>query len=71
MTQARMRPMINCSTLGMSCSFALEPIREVEASSRIKSGWRESDKVAVRAEVLVDAESECDINEGGGTSSVS
>ena len=46
MTQLRMRPTISCSTFGMSCSFAREPIKEVEASSRMKSGWSDADRDA-------------------------
>lgn len=33
---------INCSTLGISCNFALEPSKEVVEISRVKSGCKDS-----------------------------
>lgn len=37
----RIRARMSCSTLGMSCSLAREPRREVVDSWRVKSGWRD------------------------------
>jgi hypothetical protein len=63
--------MISCSTLGISWSFAREPIKEVEASSRMKSGWIEADIVApVNPELDIDMEL-VEVPNGGGISSVS
>lgn len=60
---------MSCSTFGISCNLALDPMREVDAKSRMKSGCSETDMDALAFDE--DSGPDMGVKEGGGTSTVS